>query len=175
MGVSRGNWRGRQSWRNRIEGTKAQEREEHGLRNGYRSGLEKLNADHLERNGQPVRFEEVVIPYTVPETQRKYHLDFVLANGIAIETKGKFEVTDRAKHLLIQNQYPDLDLRFVFQRPHDPIYKGSKTTLAQWAEKFGFKWATKLIPVEWMLEPGPERKPEDILGGAASQAGTRPE
>lgn len=167
MAVSRGSWRGRQSWRTRVEGDKAQEREEHGLRNGYRSGLEKLNAQHLERHGQQVRFEEVVVPYTVPETLRKYHIDFVLPNGICIETKGKFEVSDRAKHLLIQNQYPELDLRFVFQRPHDPIYKGSKTTLAQWADKFGFKWATKLIPEGWMREPGPKVKPEELVGRRA--------
>jgi hypothetical protein len=161
----RGMKMGRQSWKDRLAGKTGKEKQEiAGLAYGFRSGLEKANATHLERNGQKVRFEELVIPYVVPETRRKYHLDFVLPNGICVETKGKFETNDRAKHLLLKSQYPDLDLRFVFQRPHDPIYKGSKTTLAQWAEKFGFKWATKLIPVEWMLETGPSIKPETLLG-----------
>lgn len=163
MGVSRASWRGRQSWRTRKGGTAAQEREEHGLRNGYRSGLEKTNAEHIARQGFEVRFEPYKVPYIVPETKRTYLVDFELTNGIIIETKGKFETNDRAKHLLLHMQYPDLDIRFVFQRPHDPIYKGSPTTLAKWAEKFGFKWATKIIPIEWMHEEGPKRKPAEVL------------
>ena len=45
-----------------------------------------------------------------------------------------------------------IDLRFVLQSPNGKIYKGSKTTYAQWCEKNGFKWAKKEIPQEWIDE-----------------------
>lgn len=71
---------------------------------------------------------------------------------IFVETKGKLEPGDRAKHLLIKAQHPEYDIRFVFARPTDPIYKGSPTSYAVWADKHGFKWAPKLIPVQWVEE-----------------------
>ena len=37
---------------------------------------------------------------------RMYTPDFVLPNGIIIETKGRFTVADRRKHLLIKKQHP---------------------------------------------------------------------
>lgn len=161
MGVSRGNWR---------QARKAyapQTQEEVGLRYGFRSGLEKLNADHLERLGVRFGFETLKVPYVVPETRRTYNPDFhLLDNGIIVETKGKLEPKDRAKHILIHLQHPDLDIRFVFQRPFDKITKGSKTTYAMWAEKHGFRWATRITPKDWTDEPGPKRKPEEVLGVA---------
>ena len=45
-----------------------------------------------------------------------------------------------------------MDLRFVLQSPNGKIYKGSKTTYAQWCEKNGFMWAKKEIPQEWIDE-----------------------
>lgn len=63
-----------------------------------------------------------------------------------------FETADRKKHLLIREQYPHLDIRFVFQNPNNKLYKGSKTTYAMWCEKYGFKYATKLIPTAWFKE-----------------------
>lgn len=160
MGVSKGNWRQarKKAWAGREVSQEAV-----GQRYGFRSGLEELNAKHLETHGCKVAFESIKIPYTVPETRRTYTPDFPLPNGIIVETKGKLEPKDRAKHLFIKNQHPDLDIRFVFQRPHDKIIKGSKTTYAMWCDKYGIKWATRVIPVEWMQEPGPDRKPEEVL------------
>ncbi|NKW09118.1 hypothetical protein HGG76_02415 [Ochrobactrum tritici] len=126
-----------------------------GLRYGFRSGLEETNAKHLEANGIRFGFESIKVRYTVPESRHTYNPDFhLLENGIFIETKGKLEPKDRAKHLLIQMQHPDLDIRFVFQRPHDRIYKGSPTTYAMWAEKHGFKWATQVIPLRGRVSRG---------------------
>jgi hypothetical protein len=124
-----------------------------GLKHGFRSGLEQRNAKHLEAYGIPVVFEQVVIKYVIPTTERTYTPDFELPNGIIVETKGKFEPQDRAKHLFIKIAHPDLDIRFVFDKPHAPMSKGSKTTNASWAEKHGFKWANKLIPAQWWSEP----------------------
>lgn len=137
----------RQTWR--------QNPRARGLREGYRSGLEEINAKHLTANKVPFVFEKVKIKYIIPATERTYSLDFeLLDNGIMVETKGKFEPTDRAKHLYIKLQHPDLDIRFVFQRPQERISKNSETTYADWADKYGFKWAAKVIPLSWTKEPG---------------------
>lgn len=126
--------------------------EDVGLEHGFRSGLEEINAEHLRAHGIPVIFEAVKVEYEQPAQKRTYSPDFKLPNGILVETKGRFVMEDRKKHLWIKAARPDLDIRFVFQNPKAPIYKGSRTTYAQWAEKHGFKWATKLIPQEWWEE-----------------------
>jgi hypothetical protein len=113
--------------------------------------------------GYEVHFETLKIPYVIPESAHNYTPDFPLLNGIIVETKGRWLAADRAKHILIRQQYPDLDIRLVFDSPNAKITPGSKTTLAAWAEKNGFKWAKKLVPREWLEEAGPERKPEEVI------------
>lgn len=121
---------------------------------GYRSGLEESVGAQLKAAGIDPQYEakENVIRYTKPETEHRYTPDFKLPSGIIIETKGRFLADDRKKHLLIKQQHPSLDIRFVFYRAKTPITGGSKTTLAMWAEKNGFKWAEKLIPEAWLKE-----------------------
>lgn len=145
-------------WAERIATSK-----DKGLLCGFRSGLESANAQHIESLGQPVEYETFVIPWVMPQSLRRYTADFRLMNGIIVETKGIFEATDRAKHLFIRVQYPDLDIRFVFSRGKSPIAPGSKTTLGDWASTNGFKWAEKLIPAAWLQEAGPEVSPEEAL------------
>lgn len=134
-----------------------------GLRQGYRSGLEDKLAKQIEAAGFTPRFETLKVPYTVPEKMHNYTPDFPLDNGIIIEGKGIFDAQDRAKHLYIKAQYPELDIRFVFSRASAPITKGSKTTLADWCVKYGYRYAEKVIPPEWFREAGPARKPEAVL------------
>lgn len=124
-----------------------------GLREGFRSGLEEKVAAQLRAEGIDPRYEEDVVPYIRPARKAKYHPDFVLPNGIVIETKGRFVVADRQKHVLIKQQHPELDIRFVFSNSRARISKGSPTTYAMWCTKNGFKFADKLIPREWLLEP----------------------
>ena len=138
---------------------------EAGLRHGFRSGLEERVAHQIEARGYPVLFELTKIKYAVPAQVRTYTYDFELTNGIIVETKGIWDATDRAKHLLVRAQYPDLDIRMVFYRAKSPISPGSHTSLAMWADKHGIKWAEKLIPEEWFTEPGPKRKPAEVLKG----------
>ena len=90
--------------------------------------------------------------YKIPESVHKYTPDFILSNGIIIEAKGLFEPDDRKKHLLIKAQYPHLDIRFIFSNPRNKLYKGSKTTYADWCVKYGFKYASKTIPLSWFKE-----------------------
>lgn len=117
---------------------------------GFRSGIEVKVAKQLEEAGIKVEYETTKIRYVQPETKHVYTPDFVLPNGIIVETKGRFVAADRKKHLLIKQQHPDLDIRFVFQRSQNTINKGSKTTYADWATKHGFKYADKEIPDEWL-------------------------
>lgn len=121
---------------------------------GFRSGLELRIANDLTDKGIPFDYEKLKITYTVPERQATYTPDFViLSNGIIVESKGIFDAEDRKKHLLIKEQHPELDIRLVFSRASAPIYKGSPTTHGSWATHHGFKFAEKLIPPAWMLEP----------------------
>ena len=124
------------------------------LTNGFRSGLEKRISDDLKSKGVPFEYEKLKIDYLVPARDAKYTPDFLLLdNGIIVEAKGIFDADDRKKHLLIKAQHPELDIRLVFSRANAPIYKGSPTTHAAWADHHGFKWAEKLIPQSWLDEP----------------------
>lgn len=118
----------------------------------YRSGLEDKIADQLKKAGVKATYEKHHIAFTKPATKHKYTPDFILPNGIIVEAKGLFEVADRKKHLLIKEQYPDLEIRFVFSNPRNKIYKGSKTSYADWCEKNGYKYAQSYIPSEWILD-----------------------
>lgn len=122
------------------------------LTEGYRSGLEEKVADQLLAAGVDPKFESIKVAYTKPESQHKYTPDFPLTQTLLIETKGRFMPDDRKKHLLLQAQRPDLEVRFVFSRSATPITKGSKTTYASWCDKYGFKYADKLVPAEWLIE-----------------------
>lgn len=123
-----------------------------GLKHGYRSGLEDEVAKSLKEQGINPQYEEIVIRYEKPVQKHRYSLDFLLPNGIAIETKGRFTSSDRKKHLLIKEQFPDLDLRFVFSNPAQKLSKKSKTSYGDWCEKHGFPYAKGEIPQEWVEE-----------------------
>ena len=115
----------------------------------FRSGFEERIASQLKRCGIDYTYESLVIEYKRLST---YTPDFILPNGIIIETKGRWVTEDRSKHLLIKEQYPDIDLRFVFQNANNKIRKGSQTTYAQWCEKNDIKWCEKLVPDSWLKE-----------------------
>ena len=83
----------------------------------------------------------------------KYTPDFIGDNFI-IETKGRFTVADRRKHLCIKKQHPKLDIRFVFTNSKNKIRKNSKTSYANWCIKYGFLYCDRIIPEEWLKERG---------------------
>jgi hypothetical protein len=123
------------------------------LKYGFRSGLEEKIAGTLTSKGVGFTYEELTIPYVAPAKPHKYTPDFVLDNGIIIESKGRFETADRQKHLLVKAQHPHLDIRFVFSSSKAKINKRSTTTYANWCEKNGFLYADKEIPEAWLKEP----------------------
>ncbi len=131
----------------------------------YRSGLEKKVASELCQLGVSFHYEPPGwVFYQKPAS--KYKPDFVLPNGIIIETKGQFLSSDRSKHKLIKAQKPELDIRFVFSNSRTRIGKKSKTTYGMWCERLGFKYADKSIPISWIHETLPNKikeLTEDIL------------
>jgi len=122
------------------------------IKHGYRSGFEHTVADQLTESKTKFEYETTVINYIKPETFHKYTVDFTLPNGILIETKGRWVLEDRKKHLLIKKQHPELDIRMVFQNPNGKIRKGSKTTYSDFCEKHNILWSNKEIPMDWISE-----------------------
>ena len=120
-----------------------------GIKEGYRSGIELDLAKHLDKLGIAYTYEKQKIKW-VDLKHRTYTPDFVLSNGIIIETKGRFVASDRRKHLEIKKQWPDLDIRFIFTNSRAKLYKGAKSSYADWCKKNGFDFADKTIPKEWL-------------------------
>jgi hypothetical protein len=119
------------------------------IKNGYRSGLEDVISKDLKDRGVDFGYETVKINWKLVEN-KTYTPDFILPNGVIIESKGRFVPDDRKKHLKVREQNPDLDIRFVFSNSRNKIRKGSKTTYAMWCEKNNFLYADKRIPDEWI-------------------------
>jgi hypothetical protein len=133
--------------------TTAPTSEKRGLIEGYRSGLEGIIAEQILRaTGEFAKYETLKVRYVKPAMQSTYTPDFQLPNGIIIETKGRFVTADRQKHRLIREQYPELDIRFVFSNSKARISKQSQTTYAAWCERYGFKYADRWIPEDWFNE-----------------------
>ena len=132
----------------------------------WRSGLEESVAKDLDKKKIYYEYEpsDGKIVYKVPAKESTYTPDFYVTTKsgktLIIESKGIWDYDDRFKLLLIKQQYPDLDIRFVFQRSKSKIRKGSKTTYADICRGDGrgpFKgitwpYADKNIPREWLEE-----------------------
>ena len=127
----------------------------------YRSGLEKEVAAYLKSEQKEVRYELLKIKWE-DLRYRTYTPDFVLDNGIIIETKGIFDSDDRRKHLEVRKQHPELDIRFVFSNAKAKLYKGAKSRYFDWCDKNDFMWAHRVIPEAWLKEKGKPIKTDRI-------------
>ena len=115
----------------------------------YRSAFEINIAKALANRKVPFEYEKYKFEY-IPKV-RTYTPDFYLPQtDIYVEAKGHLDKGDRVKMQLMKQQYPDLDIRFVFLRASNKIYKGSKTTYADWANRYEFPWAEGSIPQDWI-------------------------
>lgn len=126
-----------------------------GIQAGYRSGLEEDTAAYLKKKKVKFTYEKEKIKW-VDLKVRTYTPDFVLGNGIIVETKGRFISVDRRKHKEIKKQFPELDIRFVFANSRAKLYKGAKSSYGDWCKKNGFKYSDKVIPDEWLEETDDE-------------------
>lgn len=94
-----------------------------------------------------VEYEKDKIEYTVVHT---YHPDWKVKENVYIETKGLWLAADRAKHLKIREQHPEITVYLVFQNPNNKLSRVSKTTYAEFCDKHGIEWATiDTIPKRW--------------------------
>lgn len=116
----------------------------------YRSGLEDTVIEDLQKRNINFQYEKKIVLYLKPSTKHKYKPDILLDNGILVEIKGYFTANDRKKHLLVKEQNPELDIRFVFGNSRNRIHKKSKTTYADWCNKNNIKYADKFVPAEWI-------------------------
>ena len=119
-------------------------------KHGFRSGLEEDVSQSLKDKKVKFGYESLKISYEVPARKAKYTPDFILDNGIIIESKGRFLSADMKKHLLIKAQHPELDIRFLFSNSKNKIRKSSKTTYADWCIKHGFLYADGVVPDSWL-------------------------
>ena len=115
----------------------------------FRSGLEEKVADLLVDLGVKYEYESTKVSYVI---SHNYTPDFVLPNGVWLETQGYWDSKDRKKIKSVIQQNPDIDLRLVFQAPYNTISKKSKTTYASWCEKNNIKWCSfSNIPITWLM------------------------
>ena len=106
-----------------------------------------------EYEGQ--RFEYTVVHAYVPD----FAIRSACAEPIFIEykgwTPGWADGSDRIKLERVRKEYPELDIRIVFDNDRfarSPIRKGSRTRNCDWAEKHGYPWAVRTVPEEWLEE-----------------------
>ena len=120
-------------------------------KNGYRRGLEDIVATYLKEHKIKFLYENIMIEWE-DLSYRTYTPDFVLDNGIIIETKGRFIASDRRKHIAIKKQHPNLDIRFVFTNSRTKLRKGAKSSYGEWCIKYGFRYYDRIIPEDWLKE-----------------------
>ena len=126
---------------------------------GFRSGLEHKVSEYLNRLKIIYEYESIKIEWE-DLAYRTYTPDFVLNNGIIIETKGMFTAADRRKHLAIKKQHPKLDIRFVFENSRRKLRKGAKSTYGEWCIRYGFRYYDRIIPEDWLKEKGTNKHPK---------------
>jgi ribosomal protein L39E len=122
------------------------------LRHGWRSGLEEKVANALTEAGIPFTYEKTKVKYIKPASEHQYTPDFVLDNGIIIETKGLFTAIDRQKHILVKRQHPHFGKEKGISNSKQRLSKASRTTYGMWCEKNGYLYADKMIPEHWINE-----------------------
>ena len=89
----------------------------------FKSGLEEKVSDLLCELGVDYEYESVSFAYTI---QHLYTPDFVLPNGVVLETKGYWRPEDRRKVRQVIAENPDIDLRMVFQDPYKKLAKNQR-------------------------------------------------
>ncbi len=116
-----------------------------------RSGYEQKVMEFLESQGVQYEYEKDSIPYTVPETKRRYIPDFKVRETY-IESKGRWLANDRAKIKRVLAENPGIRLKMLFMRDN-PIRKGSSTLYSDWCNKNNIDFAISpsgAVPLRWL-------------------------
>lgn len=106
----------------------------------FKSKFEAELARTFDEQGVVWEYEPDSFKFQPPPAT--YTPDFKLTNPDGtityIEAKGYFDATDRTKMKCMKAQYPELDLRLLFQTAGKKLSGNSKTTYAGWADAHGF-------------------------------------
>jgi hypothetical protein len=103
----------------------------------YRSKFEQTIGEFLGTNAE---HEPERIYFTQPSKQRFYLPDFKTKGGAYIECKGKWDASDRIKHVWLREQHPEKRIAIIFQNAKVRLSKKSKTTYGEWATKNNIEW-----------------------------------
>jgi hypothetical protein len=140
----------RKSHRSKVSNSKAphQQLPQTSSKQKYRSKFEAGIAANLNKNKVAFSYESLELDYILSCC---YKPDFILNNGVIIETKGFLSKEDRRKMVAVKAANPSLDIRFCFQNAKTKLSRGKKRSLSygQWATKNGFLWCDKTIPADW--------------------------
>lgn len=82
-------------------------------------------------------YETHKFKYVIEHT---YTPDWVITDNIFMETKGRWESSDRTKIAQVLKQNPTIQVIMIFQNPNAKLSKTSSTTYAQWCDKHNVKW-----------------------------------
>jgi len=128
---------------------------------GYRSVFELRVNTWMKDEGLDIPYEPAKIEYVVPASNHKYTPDWMVGD-VVYEGKGYFAAADRKKMLHIIESNPGLTVRMIFQNAQAKINKRSKTSYADWCDKFGIAWADfnrdKEKLLEWLKPKGKRKK-----------------
>jgi len=149
-----------------MRGYTRRKRVEHTFNNQkFKSGDEVRAAEQLQANRDLILYFEYEPKHEdlvwIPKP-KKYIPDFKIerADGsiLYLEIKGsRFWPGDVEQYSRLKEQYPDMDLRFVWTNGKRKYAKGSNTTCLEWCQKKGFPVSDKgIIPEEWLLTEGEE-------------------
>lgn len=106
----------------------------------------------LEDRGVSYEYEPEKIPYFV----ERHYIPDLKVDTMIVELKGYFRQDSQRKMKAIKAQYPEKDIRFVFQNANATIQgakkrkDGTKMTCSEWADRQGFVWAEGTVPKEWL-------------------------
>lgn len=125
----------------------------------YRNRFEQMTAEALVKHKKKFDYEKTKVDYIVKGT---YLIDFSIPKKdgtlMHIETKGNglsFDGHAKRKMRAVKLLHPDLDIRMLFYSDGKcgPKRKdGTFMRQSDWAKKYGFKYAIKEIPKEWLDE-----------------------
>jgi hypothetical protein len=134
---------------------------------GKRSKFEESIGSSLDDAGMSYKYEAYQYEYQEPLRKNLascddcgstnlsrtgwYTPDFFLANGVIIETKGRFTAADRRKMLAIKEGHPHLDIKMLFMRDNK-IHKRSETKYSDWCEANGYDYSVGTLKKEWLDE-----------------------
>lgn len=134
------------------------------LASGRRSKFEDKIAKELDDAGVKYTYESVQLEYQEPLRKNLatcgdcgstnlrrtgwYTPDFILSNGIILETKGRFTAADRRKMLAVIDHHPDERIVMLFMRDNK-IHKNSTTHYSDWCMRHNIEYAIGSPLKEW--------------------------